>query len=52
MASRVVLWFVGNARPIPLHLEDCTCPRDPNSVFRVCGELYCVSWMGRVRGDE
>ena len=38
MAFRVVLWSVGNARPMPLHLADCACPRDPNIMSRGCGE--------------
>ena len=41
MASTVVLRSVGNARPIPFHLEDCACPSEPNIMSRVCGELYC-----------
>jgi hypothetical protein len=43
MASKVVLWSVGYARPIPFHLEDCACPREPNIIFRLWGELYYVS---------
>ena len=43
MASRVVLWYGENNKPIPFHLEDCTCPREPSNVSRLCGELYCVS---------
>ena len=52
MASRVVLWSVGNARRIPFYLEDFACPIEPNSMSRLCCELYCVSWMGQVMGDE
>ena len=52
MASKVVLWSVGNARPSPVHLEDFTCPIEPNSMSRLCGVLYCVTWMGQVKGDE
>ena len=32
MAFKVVLWFVGKARPIPFHLEECTCPSEPNNI--------------------
>ena len=39
MASKVVLWFVGNARPIPFHLEDFAWPVEPNSMSQLCGEL-------------
>ena len=34
MASAVVLWYVGNARPIPFHLEDWACPSEPNIMSR------------------
>ena len=30
MASTVVLWSVGYARPMPFHMEDCACPMEPN----------------------
>jgi hypothetical protein len=52
MASTVVLWSVGNARPMPFHLEKWACPSDPNIISRVWGELYCVSCVGHVSGDE
>ena len=29
MASTIVLWSVGYARPMPFHLEDCACPMEP-----------------------
>lgn len=32
MASRVVLWPMECARPIPSHLEECACPREPNII--------------------
>jgi hypothetical protein len=40
MASTVVLWFVGNARPMPFHLEEWACPSDPNIMSR-CG-VSCI----------
>jgi hypothetical protein len=54
IASKVVLWSVGNARPIPIHLD--IIMRAPSSQI-VClscihGELYFVSWVGQVRGDK
>ena len=52
IASRVVLWSVGYARPIPFHLEDFMCLKEPNSISWFWGELYCVSWIGQVSGDE
>ena len=52
MASVVVLWSVGNARPMSFHLEECACPSEPNIMSRVCGEWCCVSWVGHVSGDE
>lgn len=52
MACKVVLWYVGNARPLPLHLDDCAWPRDPNNMLRVCGEWCCVSCVGHVSGEE
>ena len=52
MASVVVLWSVGNARLVPFYLEEWACPSEPNIMSRVCGELYCVSWIGHVSGDE
>jgi hypothetical protein len=38
MAFTVVLWFVGYARPMPFHLEDCACPMKPNILSRLWGE--------------
>ena len=35
MASRVVLWYVGNGRPIPVQREDFACPIEPNSMSRL-----------------
>ena len=52
IAYRVVLWSVGYAKPIPFHLENFMCLKEPNSIYWLCGELYCVSWMGQVTGDE
>lgn len=43
MASTVVLWSVGYARPIPFHMEDFVWPKEPNIISRLWGELYCVS---------
>ena len=37
MASSVVLWSEGNARPILVHLADLTCPIEPNIISQVCG---------------
>ena len=51
-ASTVVLWSMGNARPIPFQWEDFACPMEPNSMSRLWGELYCVSCIRHVRGDE
>ncbi len=51
-ASSVVLWSVGNASPCPVHLVEFALPLDPKSMSLVCGELYWVSWVGQVRGDE
>ena len=52
MVSRVVLYSVGYARPIPFHLEDFASPKEPNIMSRLWGELYCVSGMGQVSGYE
>ena len=52
MASRVELWSFGWAMPIPVHLEDFVCPMEPNIMSLMWGELYCVIWVGHVRGDE
>ena len=43
MASRVVLWSVGYASPIPFHLEDFACPSEPNIISWLWGELYYMS---------
>ena len=43
MASTVVLWSVGKARPMPFHLEEWARPSEPNNMSLWCGELYCVS---------
>ena len=32
MAFRVILRFVGKARPIPFHVEEFVCPSEPNSM--------------------
>jgi hypothetical protein len=52
MASRVELWSWGKASPIPNHREDFVYPMDPNFMSLLWGELYCVSWVGHVSGDE
>ena len=39
MASRVVLWSGGNAMHVPIYLEDCALPKEPNSMSRLWGEL-------------
>ena len=43
---------MGYARPIPFHLEDLAWPREPNIMSRSWGELYCVSCVGQVSGEE
>ena len=35
MASIVVLWSMGHARPMSFHLEDCACPMEPNIMSRL-----------------
>ena len=52
MASNIVLWSVGKASPIPVHLEDFACPIEPNIRSQLYGELYCVICRGHMRGDE
>ena len=42
MASRVELWSLGKAKPVPIHLEDFVVPMEPNSMSLLWGELYCV----------
>ena len=52
MASTVVLWSVGYARPMPFHLKVCAWPKEPNILSRLWGEWCCVSCVGHVSGDE
>ena len=52
MAFSVVWPSVGYARPIHFHLVAFACPMEPNIMSWVWGELYCVSWMGHVSGEE
>ena len=51
-ASKVELWSLGKASPVPIHPEDFVCPNELNSMSLLWGELYCMSWVGQVRGDE
>ena len=38
MASIVVLWSVWCARPIPFHLKDWACPKEPKILSQLWGE--------------
>ena len=38
MASTIVLWSVGYARPMPFNLEDCAYPMEPN-ICPDCGVI-------------
>ena len=46
MASRVVLWSVGNARLSPVHWEDFVCPIEPNNMSLLWGEVYILHKSG------
>ena len=52
IAIVVELWSGGWARPFPAHFDDCASPAEPKIMSRLCGELYCVSIVGHVRGEE
>ena len=52
MGSRVELWSLNKASPTPNQRDDFVCPMEPNNMFLLWGELYCVSCVGHVRGDE
>ena len=47
-----VLRSGGRARPLPLHFDEWARPVEPNFISLLCGELYCVSVVGQVRGEE
>ena len=48
----VVLKYGGWARPLPFHFDEYVGPIEPNIMSRLCGELYWVSVIGHVRGEE
>ena len=52
MDVMAVLRSRGWARPLPFHFDECASPVEPNIMSRLCGELYWVSVIGHVRGEE
>ena len=38
--------------PLPFHFDECASPLKPNTMSRLCGELYWVRVVGHVRGRE
>ena len=52
MDVTAVLRSGGWAKPLPFHFDEYAGPIEPNSKSRLCGELYWVSVIGHVRGEE
>ena len=46
------LWYGGCIIPIPIHLEDFACPDEPKNMSWLCGELYYVTCVGHLSGEE
>ena len=44
-------WW-GCAIPTPIHFEDFASLNEPKIMSRLCGELYYVSCVGHVSGEE
>ena len=40
------------AKLLPFHFDECASPVESNNMSRSCGELYWVSVIGHVRGEE
>ena len=52
IASMVVIWSCGCVILAPIHFEDFASLDEPQIMSSLCGELYCVSCVGHVRGEE
>ena len=52
MDIMAVLRSGGWATPLPFHSDECASPVEPNNMSWLCGELYWVSVIGHVRGEE
>ena len=50
VASRVRWYFVGQSKQLHAQLEDVALLVVPNMMSLVCGELWCDSYIGHVRG--
>ena len=48
----VDLWSCGCVVPTPVHFKDFASVDEPKIMLQLCGELYCVSCVGHVSGEE
>lgn len=47
--SIVRFMSLGCANLVPSHYDDCVSLIEPKTMSQLCGELYCVRFIGHVR---